>query len=237
MVLRTSNITMVLSSCHSELRFSGVENVKSTPVVEILRSAQNDSEPGVEILRSAQNDSETGVEILRFAQNDIETGVEILRSAQNDSETGVEILRFAQNDRERFAQSLETRKESYIYRGRTSNRGFTLLEILATFVLIVIIIPVAMKGLGMIMRLTDQSVQKVEACSLAEGKLTELVVTQDYLNSSMNGDFGEEWPKYRWEAQVVDWSGVSVKEITVFVYWQEKMLEEAVTLSTLVYPE
>jgi len=111
------------------------------------------------------------------------------------------------------------------------------LEILATFVLIVIIIPVAMKGLGMIMRLTDQSVQKVEACSLAETKLTELVITQDYLNGSMNGDFGEDWPKYRWEAQVVDWSGVSVKEVTVFVYWQEKMLEEAVTLSTLVYPE
>jgi len=115
--------------------------------------------------------------------------------------------------------------------------GFTLLEVLATFVLIVIIIPVAMKGLGMIMKLTDQSVQKVEACSLAEGILTELVVTQDYLNGSMNGDFGEDWPKYRWETQVVDWSGVAVKEITVYVYWEESLREEAVTLSTLVYPE
>ena len=119
----------------------------------------------------------------------------------------------------------------------TLARGFTLLEVLATFVLIVIIIPVAMKGLGMIMKLTDQSVQKVEACSLAEGKLTELVVTEDYLNGSMSGDFGEDWPKYRWETQVVDWSGVAVKEITVHVYWEESMLEEAVTLSTLVYPE
>ena len=115
--------------------------------------------------------------------------------------------------------------------------GFTLLEVLATFVLIVIIIPVAMKGLSMIMKLTDQSVQKVEACSLAEGILTELVVTQDYLNGSMNGDFGEDWPKYRWETQVVDWSGVAVKEITVYVYWEESLREEAVTLSTLVYPE
>ncbi len=111
------------------------------------------------------------------------------------------------------------------------------MEVLATFVLIVIIIPVAMKGLGMIMRLTDQSVQEVEACSLADNKLTELVVTQGYLNGSMNGDFGEDWPKYRWEAQVVDWSGVSVKEVTVFVYWQENLMEQDVTLSTLVYPE
>ena len=126
---------------------------------------------------------------------------------------------------------------TYKYRTRNADGGFTLLEILATFVLIVIIIPVAMKGLGMIMRLTDQSVQKVEACSLAETKLTELVVTQDYLNGSMNGDFGEDWPKYRWEAQVKDWSGVSVKEITVLVYWQEKLFEQGVALSTLVYPE
>lgn len=127
--------------------------------------------------------------------------------------------------------------DSYIYRRRNSHGGFTLLEVLATFVLIVIIIPVAMKGLGMIMRLTDQSVQEVEACSLADNKLTELVVTQGYLNGSMNGDFGEDWPKYRWEAQVVDWSGVSVKEVTVFVYWQENLMEQDVTLSTLVYPE
>jgi len=122
-------------------------------------------------------------------------------------------------------------------RQRTTNGGFTLLEVLATFVLIVIIIPVAMKGLSLIMKLTDQSVQKVEACSLAEGLLTELVVTQSYLNGSMSGDFGEDWPKYRWETQVVDRSGVAVKEITVYVYWEESLREEAVTLSTLVYPE
>ena len=128
---------------------------------------------------------------------------------------------------------LRMRKQT---RNKIPHGGFTLLEILATFVLIVIIIPVAMKGIGLIVRVTDQSVQRVEACSLAESKLTEVVVTQDYLNGSMNGDFGEDWPKYRWETQVVDWSGVSVKEITVYVYWQEKQNEEAVALSTLVYP-
>lgn len=128
---------------------------------------------------------------------------------------------------------LRMRKQT---RNKIPHGGFTLLEILATFVLIVIIIPVAMKGIGLIVRVTDQSVQRVEACSLAEFKLTEVVVTQDYLNGSMNGDFGEDWPKYRWETQVVDWSGVSVKEITVYVYWQEKQNEEAVALSTLVYP-
>ena len=40
---------------------------------------------------------------------------------------------------------------------KNSRQGFTLLEILATFVLIAIIIPVAMKGIGMVVRLADHS--------------------------------------------------------------------------------
>jgi len=123
------------------------------------------------------------------------------------------------------------------YLAKNSSRGFTLLEILATFVLITIIIPVTMKGIGMVVRLADHSVQQVEACSLAENKLAELLVTQDYLNGAQTGDFSPEWPEYRWNVEVVEWGQASLKEITVNVFWEDVQQERMITLNTLVYPQ
>ena len=123
------------------------------------------------------------------------------------------------------------------YSAKISRRGFTLLEILATFVLIAIIIPVAMKGIGMVVRLADHSVQQAEACSLAENKLAELLVTQDYIDGAQTGDFKPEWPEYRWEVDVVEWGQASLKEITVKVLWEDAQQERIVTLNTLVYPQ
>jgi len=115
--------------------------------------------------------------------------------------------------------------------------GFTLLEILATFVLVALILPVAMKGLGLTVRLADRSTQKVEASFLAERQLTELVVTEAYLNGSLSGDFGEVWPEYRWEAEVRDWSDTTLKEINFHVFWEDALREQVLTLTTLVYIE
>lgn len=124
------------------------------------------------------------------------------------------------------------------HRPGSSREGFTLLEILATFVLVAIIIPVAMKGLGLVTRLADRSVQQVEACSLAETKLTELITTREYLSGGQTGDFGTEWPAYRWTSSVLDWGGdSSLKEIRVNVIWQDNQQENVITLTTLVYPQ
>ncbi|MBN1844255.1 MAG: hypothetical protein JW810_01140 [Sedimentisphaerales bacterium] len=122
-------------------------------------------------------------------------------------------------------------------RRRSGRPGFTLLEILATFVLVAVIIPVAMKGLGMVIRLADRSVQQVEACSLAETKLAELLVTQEYLSGPQSGDFGSEWPAYRWNLQVVDWGEASLKQVSIRVVWQDVLREHEIVLDTLVYPQ
>ena len=127
-------------------------------------------------------------------------------------------------------------KQPYYFSG-SSSHGFTLLEILATFVLIAIIMPVAMKGIGMAIRLAGSSVQQVEACSLAETKLAELLVTHEYLSGPQSGDFGSEWPEYRWNVQVVEWSEASLKEISVNVIWKDALQEQVITLNTLVYPQ
>jgi prepilin-type N-terminal cleavage/methylation domain-containing protein len=61
--------------------------------------------------------------------------------------------------------------------GRDRRRGFTFIELLATIVLIAVIMPVAMRSIGLCTRLAGQSRRQMEAASLAKAKLTELIVT------------------------------------------------------------
>jgi type II secretory pathway pseudopilin PulG len=79
----------------------------------------------------------------------------------------------------------------------TGNRkAFTLIEVLASFVLMAIIIPVAMKGVSLSTRLTAKSKQQVEAASLARTKLAEILASEEWKNGNESGDFGEDWPIY-----------------------------------------
>jgi len=75
----------------------------------------------------------------------------------------------------------------------TAESGFTLLEILATFVLVAIIIPVAMEGISLSTKMANNSKRKIEAGILAEKKLTEIRVTRDCINGDQKGNFGEDY--------------------------------------------
>ena len=52
--------------------------------------------------------------------------------------------------------------------------GFTFIELLATIVLIGIIMPVAMRSIGLCTRLGGHSRRQIEAATLARTKLTEI---------------------------------------------------------------
>ncbi len=114
-------------------------------------------------------------------------------------------------------------------------RGFTLLEILATFVLIAIIIPVAMGGLSLAMKMAGQSRDQVQACCLAETKLTELLVTEDYLNGNQSGNFGPDWPEYQWHTEIRDWTEATLKQLDLYVQWDRRQMTHTIGLTTLVY--
>jgi len=117
-----------------------------------------------------------------------------------------------------------------------SRKGFTLIEILATFVLIAVIIPVAMKGLSLSTNMAGNSKRKIEASSLAETKLTELMVTGEWVNGEQSGDFGEEWPEYTWSAELEDWEDEDLmQQLTLQVSWKGPGQERSVLLTTLVY--
>jgi prepilin-type N-terminal cleavage/methylation domain-containing protein len=117
-----------------------------------------------------------------------------------------------------------------------ARRGFTLIEVLATIVLMGIVLPVAMHGISLCMRSAQSARQRGEAAALAESKLNELVATGDWQYGLLSGDFGEAWPEYRWNGAATERADdPSLHELSVRVAWTTRGQERDVTLTTLVF--
>lgn len=116
-------------------------------------------------------------------------------------------------------------------------RGFTFMELLATVVLIAIIMPVAMRSIGLCTRLAGQSRRQMEAVSLAKAKLTELTVGGDWRHGNQQGRFNSDWLGYEWAATVTNWTDASVRQIEMTVFWRSMGRQRSVTLTTLIDPE
>ena len=118
---------------------------------------------------------------------------------------------------------------------RTKCLGFTLIEILAALLLIGLILPTAMKGVSLATMLASDSSHKYEALDLAETKLAEILLQQEWKSSSGTGTFEDKYDSYQWTMSVSDWTMAGIKQIDLFVYWQQRNRQRNVTLSTLVY--
>jgi prepilin-type N-terminal cleavage/methylation domain-containing protein len=128
----------------------------------------------------------------------------------------------------------------YLNRAKRVKRraGFTLIELLATFVLIAIIIPVAMRGISLSTRIASHSKKQIEAVSLAETKLTEFLITEDWQNGDQSGDFGTDWPAYQWNLVIEDWEEEeTTQQLALSVEWSESGLKRCITLTTIIYTE
>lgn len=119
-------------------------------------------------------------------------------------------------------------------RATTHRAGFTLVEVLATLVLIGIVLPVAMKGISLAASAGGMARRSIEASALAETKLNELVATGQWNAVTQSGDFGEDWPGYRWIAQANE-RDASLMEMSVQVLWTSRNSERSVSVSTLVF--
>ncbi len=122
---------------------------------------------------------------------------------------------------------------------RSSNRAraFTLVEVLATVLLISIVIPVAMKGITLSTRMAGHAKRQIQAVYLAKSKMAELVASQDWKNSSKSGNFDSEWLDYEWQLETKNWQVDSVYQLDLRVSWDKvtKLEKRSVVLSTLVY--
>jgi len=118
---------------------------------------------------------------------------------------------------------------------RPRRAAFTLVEVLAALMLAAIVLPVAMRGISLATAAAGQAKRQMEAVSLAEATLAELLATGEWQSANLSGDFGEEWPDYRWAADVTDWEGTVLRQLAVRVEWTARERLRVVTLTTLVY--
>src|SRR5437870_4732239 len=96
----------------------------------------------------------------------------------------------------------------------TGRRGFTLVEVMAAVTVIAIVLPTIMYGISLATNVAGVARHRTQATTLAQGKLNELLVTGDWQNGTLSGDFGDRWPEYHWKAAVNTWDSPTVSGLT-----------------------
>jgi prepilin-type N-terminal cleavage/methylation domain-containing protein len=119
------------------------------------------------------------------------------------------------------------------------HRGFTLVEVLVTIVLMGIVLPVTSRAVINALNAASVAKHTAEASSLAQTKLNEVLAEMITTGSGnalgSSGDFGADWPEYQWNCQsVTDSSGFVTVSVTVT--WKQNNRERSYNLSTLYWP-
>lgn len=115
-----------------------------------------------------------------------------------------------------------------------SCRGFTFVEMLAALAFLGILIPVVVSALLVSNRAAIVTERSTIALQLGENRLNEMMLADDWTSESGRGDFGEQWPGYRWELTKADWETGAMTELALDVYYPVQGAEHSVRLSTLV---
>lgn len=111
--------------------------------------------------------------------------------------------------------------------------GFTLIEVLATLLLIGIVMPVALRGVTLSLGTASAAKHRAEATTLAQAKLDELVATGEWTMALSEGDFAPEFPDYKWRLER-DSHEYDTTELRLTVTWQQQGQDRTLTLATLV---
>jgi len=113
------------------------------------------------------------------------------------------------------------------------SRGFTFAEVLAAMVLVAIVIPAVVRGMTLANRAAVMAERKRLAAELADSFLTQMVVTGEWRTSDRTGDFGDDWPGYRWEMSDAAWDVDTMRVVAVSVFFEVQGRPYSVQLSTL----
>ena len=115
---------------------------------------------------------------------------------------------------------------------------FTIVETLAAMLVIAIVIPVAIAGMRMTSRAESSAYRREIAARLGNNMLQEMVATEAWEGSESSGDFGEDYPNYSWELEVLDWADdTPLKHLTITVFYPVQGTDHSLTLDVLVQSE
>ncbi len=118
---------------------------------------------------------------------------------------------------------------------RRRYRGLTLAEVLATVAIMAIVLPVIMQAISISTALASTTRLRSQATYLAEMKLDELVASGEWKTAALGGDFGAQWPGFRWESAVNDWDEADMRQLQVSVRYFARGQDREIVLTTLVY--
>ncbi len=125
---------------------------------------------------------------------------------------------------------------SSINPGRGARRGFTLVEVLASLLLMAIVVPVAMEGMSIASRAGLMGQRKAAAMRVAERVMNELMLTGQLDQNSMSGSVDEGDTSYPWTMQSETWPEDAMTVMTVKVTFTVQGNTYDVSASTLFDP-
>ena len=110
-----------------------------------------------------------------------------------------------------------------------SLRGFTLLEVMVAMAIIAIALTAVLGSQSQSLSLASEAKFNTTAALLAQSKMAEIEAEKPEDLTSDSGDFGEDYPGYRWDKSVDDVTfdepeGVSdyLKRIDLIISWEER---------------
>ncbi|MEW6237857.1 MAG: type II secretion system protein [Candidatus Omnitrophota bacterium] len=118
-----------------------------------------------------------------------------------------------------------------------AERGFTFAELLAAMVFAAIVIPAAIQGLTIANRAGVAAERTRIAVQLAGSLLNEMIVTEEWRSSKQKGDFGADWPEYRWVLVDEEWTVDAMRVVSITVFFLVQDREYYVRLSALAEEE
>lgn len=119
-------------------------------------------------------------------------------------------------------------------RRHEKTRAFTLIEVLASLLLMAIIIPVAMEGMSVASRAGILGQRKAAAMRVAERVLNELIVQNETQHGSSSGNTLDGDTNYPWTMRSETWSEDAMIQLTVTVTFTVQGNAYEVSASTLL---
>jgi len=122
---------------------------------------------------------------------------------------------------------------------RGERRGFTLVEVMATLVVLGIVMPGIIAALTLATRSADIAKHRNIAALLAQQQLSQILIGNEWQNGNESGNFGTQFPEYSWSSNVYAWpedtTGAGLQEIDLTVAWTEFGHPQSLTVSTVAY--
>lgn len=118
--------------------------------------------------------------------------------------------------------------------GSRNTIGLTFVEALAAMLFMALVIPVAVRGVQVASQAASSAERREWAAHLAEARLNTILIEETWREGDTEGDFGYEWPGYRWRLMSQGWSEDTMQQLTLIVEYEFRGGVSEFRLDTLV---